>query len=60
MLYDIAEVKVEKNYVLYLRFENGVEGKVNVSEIVPFKGVFTRLQDKDYFATVHVNSDWLC
>lgn len=57
MLYDIIEVKVEKNYILYLRFENGVEGRVNIAEIVPFKGIFAKLQDLAYFATVHVNRD---
>ena len=56
MLYDVIEVKVVKNYVLYLRFENGVQGDVDISKIIPFKGVFSKLQDKKYFATVFLNN----
>ncbi len=57
MLYDVTEVKVIKNYILYLRFENGVEGEVDISKIIPFKGIFSKLQDKEYFSTVYVNKD---
>ena len=57
MLYDIVEVKVLKNYTLFLRFENGVEGNVDVSNIIPFEGIFSKLEDLDYFATVIVNKD---
>ena len=30
MLYDIVEVKVIKNHTLYLRFEDGVQGEVDI------------------------------
>jgi hypothetical protein len=57
MLIDIIEVKPLSSYKLYLRFEDGRSGEVDVSKIVPFKGVFAKLEDKDYFATVTVNPD---
>ena len=57
MLYDIVEVKVIKNHTLYLRFENGEEGEVDIAEIIPFKGVFAVLKDTKYFATVHLNKE---
>ncbi len=57
MLYDIVEVKVIKNYTLYLRFENGKEGEVDISKIIPFEGVFAKLKDTNYFATVHLNKE---
>lgn len=57
MLYDIIQVKVIKNHILYLRFEDGVQGEVDISEIIPFKGIFSKLQDKEYFSTVYVNKD---
>ena len=57
MLYDIIEVKVLKNYTLFLRFENGVEGSVDISSIIPFEGVFSKLKDVEYFATVAVNKE---
>ncbi len=57
MLYDIIEVKVIKDHILYLRFENGVEGEVDITQIVPFKGVFKKLQDPQYFKTVQLNQE---
>ena len=57
MLYDIIEVKVINNYLLYLRFENGIEGKVDISKIIPFKGIFAKLKDTTYFATVQLNCE---
>jgi len=57
MLYDIVEVKVVKNYELYLRFENGMEGEVDISKVIPFEGVFAKFKDQEYFATVYVNKD---
>jgi hypothetical protein len=57
MLYDIVEVKVIKNYVLYLRFENDIYGEVDISKIVPFKGIFTKLKNLDYFYTVSLNKE---
>ncbi|GAB5411715.1 MAG: hypothetical protein ChlgKO_08290 [Chlamydiales bacterium] len=49
------EVRVVKDYVLYLRFEDGTSGEVDVSELVPFKGIFLKLEDLKYFAKVFVN-----
>jgi hypothetical protein len=57
MLFDIVEVKVVKNYLLYLRFENGVQGEIDISEIIPFKGIFAKLENVDYFTTVYVNKE---
>ena len=57
MLYDIVEVKVIKNYILYLLFEDGVQGEVDISEIISFKGIFSMLKDKEYFSSVYVNKD---
>lgn len=57
MLYDIVEVRVVKDYVVYLRFEDGTEGEVDISELVPFKGVFLKLKDLNYFAKVFINPE---
>ena len=57
MLYDIVEVKILENYTLYLRFENDVKREINISEIIPFKGIFSKLEDKKYFSTVYVNEE---
>ncbi|MGG6266959.1 DUF2442 domain-containing protein [Leptolyngbya sp. AN03gr2] len=65
MLKDVVAVEPLEQYQLYLRFEDGVEGPVDISKLVSFSGVFAPLQDLDYFATVAVNSEigtivWSC
>ena len=57
MLYDIIGVKVIKDYTLYLHFEDGTQGEVDISKIIPFKGIFSKLQNKEYFSTVYVNHE---
>lgn len=57
MLCDIVEVKVVKNYVLYVRFEDGLSGEIDISKIVPFEGVFSKLKEPSYFATVRVDKN---
>ena len=65
MLKDVVAVEPLEQYQLYLRFEDGVEGVVDLDKLVSFSGVFAPLQDLDYFATVVVNSEigtiaWSC
>lgn len=58
MLKDIIEVKPLDNYQLYLKFEDNQEGVVALEEIIEFEGIFSPLQDLDYFRTVKLNPDW--
>lgn len=58
MLKDIVEAKVVGPHQLHLRFEDGVEGSVDVSRLVEFTGIFEPLRDPAYFSTVKVNPDW--
>ena len=57
MLADIVEVKVLDHYRLVLRFNDGTVGEVDVTEIVPFQGVFTKLKEEKYFSTVFVDPE---
>lgn len=57
MLVDIIEVKPLSAYHLYLRFEDGTSGEVDISKIIEFKGIFAKLADTNYFATVKVNPE---
>ncbi len=57
MLIDIIAVKVTGDYTLHLQFEDGIEGSVDISTIIPFEGIFKKLKDKKYFATVRVEKD---
>jgi hypothetical protein len=57
MLKDIVEVQPLENHQLRLRFEDGVEGVVDIAGMIRFTGVFAPLKDPAYFARVRVNSD---
>ena len=57
MLQDVTNVECLADYQLRLRFEDGVEGIVDVSELVAFTGVFAPLKDQMYFAQVRVNPE---
>ncbi|MBW4635731.1 MAG: DUF2442 domain-containing protein [Iphinoe sp. HA4291-MV1] len=57
MLKDIIAVEPTENYQLHIRFEDGVEGIVDISKLIKFTGVFAPLQDKEYFATVELNPE---
>lgn len=51
---DIVTVRPLENYILYLAFEDGVAGEVNIADLVKFTGVFAPLADKAYFDQVQV------
>jgi hypothetical protein len=55
MLQDVTYVECLADYQLSLRFEDGLEGVIDVSELVSFTGVFAPLQDPGYFAQVRVD-----
>jgi hypothetical protein len=58
MLQDIIEVIPQDNYQLYLKFEDGKEGIIDVSQLIELTGVFQPLRDIEYFKTVKVNPEW--
>jgi Protein of unknown function (DUF2442) len=55
-LKDIVEAKAIGGYRLHLRFEDGIEGDVDLAQLVDFKGVFEPLRDPAEVAKVRV--DW--
>lgn len=57
MLKDIVEVRPAGEYKLYLRFEDGVEGEVDLSKLIEFKGVFEPLRDVREVAKVRVDAE---
>ncbi|MGB8648260.1 MAG: DUF2442 domain-containing protein, partial [Anaerolineae bacterium] len=57
MLKDIVAVQPLEEYKLRLRFEDGVEGIIDLAELVQFKGVFAPVQDLDYFRQARVNPE---
>lgn len=57
MLKDITEVRHLGGHRLLLRFEDGVQGEVDLASRISFDGVFRPLRDVQYFAKVSVNRD---
>ncbi len=57
MLKDVVEVRPTGAHRLYLRFEDGVAGEVDVADLIAFDGVFAPLRDERRFAEVCVNRE---
>jgi len=57
MLHDVRRVEVLEGHRLRLGFDDGAEGDVDISSIVPFEGVFAPLRESGYFARVRVDPE---
>ena len=57
MIVDIVEVRVLEGYKLFLRFEDGTQGEVNVAELVKFEGVFAPLKAREFFTRVRLDPE---
>jgi Protein of unknown function (DUF2442) len=57
MLKDIISAQARRPYQIHLQFEDGVEGTIDLNQIIEFSGVFAALRDPDYFATVQVDPE---
>ncbi|HEX4133205.1 MAG TPA: DUF2442 domain-containing protein [Bryobacteraceae bacterium] len=57
MFKDIVGVAPLGGYRLHLRFEDGVEGVVDLADHLSFRGVFEPLRDPAYFAQVRVDPE---
>lgn len=65
MLKDTVLVRPLNDHRLFVRFEDGAEGEIDVSALVTFSGVFAPLRDKAVFDRVRVNRElgsieWEC
>ncbi|MBI2827061.1 MAG: DUF2442 domain-containing protein [Planctomycetia bacterium] len=65
MMKDIVETRPLDGHRLYVRFEDGVEGAVDVAQCVPLEGVFAALRDRAEFLRVRVDPElgtvvWQC
>jgi len=62
MLKDVVSVESLTDYRLRVRFDDGVEGVVDVAQMVQFTGVFEPLGDRAFFAqaTVHPELGTVC
>ena len=58
MLRDVVSVQPLFEHRLRVVFDDGVEGIVNVRQMVQFTGVFEPLHDPAFFAQVKVNAEF--
>lgn len=56
-LFDIVDVRPLDPFFLHITFEDGLEGDIDIAQLVRFEGVFQPLSDEDFFAKVSVNSE---
>ncbi len=57
MLHDVVEVSSVGDHRLRLRFDDGVEGEIDLAPRLNFDGVFAPLKDPLYFARVRIEPD---
>ena len=57
MLKDIVAAHAAGDYRLHIRFEDGVEGEVDLASYLSFRGVFEPLRDPAYFGQVLVDHE---
>lgn len=57
MLKDIVSARATEDHKIHIRFEDGVEGEVDLAEIIRFEGVFAPLADPVEVRKVRVDSD---
>jgi hypothetical protein len=57
MLSDIVEVRYVEGYRVFLRFDDGRSGELDLAPLLHFNGVFAPLRDKGYFSRVRIDPD---
>jgi hypothetical protein len=57
MVRDVVAVHVVGPHRLRLRFDDGIEGEIDVAREISFDGVFEPLKDAAYFSQVRVDPD---
>ena len=57
MLKDIVKAQPTTNYCLYLCFEDGVEGEVDIAQLIHFTGIFAPLKEQSEFRKVSVEPE---
>ena len=57
MLNDVVAVKPLGGYRVYLRFQDGLEGELDLSRLIEFTGVFAMLRHEAEFEKVRVDPE---
>lgn len=57
MTVDVVEVRPLGGYRVFIKFEDGVQGEVDLAEVIRLDGVFAPLRDPARFAEVRVHPE---
>ena len=57
MLVDVVEVRPGDGHRLFVRFQDGVQGEIDLEQMVRFEGIFEPLRDPARFAEVRVDAE---
>ena len=57
MMIDVVEARPRGGYRVHLRFEDGVEGEIDLAELIRFEGVFAPLRDPARFAELRIHPE---
>lgn len=57
MLKDILSATPLEGHRLQIRYEDGAEGVVDLSNLIAFRGIFAALKDPAYFSQVRVDAE---
>lgn len=57
MMRDVKFVKPLSDYRLYIQFDNGVEGELDLAALIAFHGVFEPLHNVEFFRKVTVHPE---
>lgn len=55
-MHRIVEVKPVSDYKVWIKFADGIEGIVDLSDLAG-KGIFSQWQDKNFFNSVYVDNE---
>ncbi len=53
----LTQVEARNNHKIWLKFEDGVEGEVDLSNLVARGGLFKRWEDRAFFESVRITED---
>jgi Protein of unknown function (DUF2442) len=57
MMVDVIEARALADYRIFVKFEDGVQGEIDVTELIALEGVFASLRDPSRFAEVRVHPE---
>ena len=57
MIKRVVEVRPLGGHRLFIRFDDGVQGEVDLGTMIQFDGVFAPLKDRAHFEQVRVNPE---